>query len=117
NHVERLRAMSEEQRDEAIEQLIADNYHAIVESDGFEREANRTSADCWVVEEHEVTGVDLGAEEVVVRLTFAASGDPPEDAFFDGARVGGGGERVIDRDGRVSVGVLRADASDGCEGE
>ena len=115
NYVERLRAMSEEQRDEAIEELIADHYHAIVESDGFEREANRTSADGWVIEEHEVVSVDVGGEEVVVRLTFSASGDAPEDGTFDGDHIDGEAEMTVDRDGHVTFEVLTADASDGCE--
>ncbi len=64
-----------------------------------------------------MTDIDLGDDGCIVRFTFAASGDPPEDDFFDGDRLDGEAEMVIDETGHVTFRLLEAEVSDGADWE
>lgn len=107
--IERLRAMSTDERDEELRNRIDDATGAIIESDLFSHLIARTNATAWGIDEFDIDDVDIRPDKIQVAITFSASGAQEDDRGLAGDMARGSATATLDDDGVVGFEDIEAE--------
>lgn len=101
NTLERLMAMSEEDREGAVSDLIGNHIHVLLDTEAVSSETATTNAFDWYIDEHDIQITSLTSEECRVNVTFSAAGEQDEDKMHHGDSLAGTATAVINANGAV----------------
>ncbi len=104
SYVDQLRRLSEDDRMTAVQSMIDETNHEIIETEAFCSAMAVTNAAPWKVDECNDIDIDFDDDDdtCIVRVTFKASGDQDPDRTYSGNVITGEAEAVIDVKGQVS---------------
>jgi hypothetical protein len=112
-YIEYLLVLSESERYAAVDAKLADTYQAIADSESFNSAIAETNAADFAVDEYEIDDISFDGDECVVKLSYSAAGEQMEDRGFNGDRIVGSCEAVIDTMGRVEYRDVHAEVDHG----
>lgn len=114
-----LNRMPADQRHRAIGELISGSIHEIADDPVFCHCIASTNTETWEVDDYELDEADFDDQDRSVRvpLSYHATGDQDEDAFFQGNTIDGNAVAVIHNDGRVTFDELTAEVISGEDDE
>lgn len=110
NYVERLKGLSEAERENQIETNILQHQNALMDADPVPSEVASSNADGWAVDEVVIGKPDLSKpNQVSIPIEFSLSGKQREDSPFSGDTITGTAVAVIDSEGEVQFTEVQAE--------
>jgi hypothetical protein len=109
DYVRYLKSLLDDERDEAIAVRIDGTLYRILDSGAVSGQTAMTNAHGWGISGSEIKSVDFTDRECVVRLYFSARGQHDREKPFNGDRVVGTAEAVIDSSGGVEYREVTAE--------
>jgi hypothetical protein len=83
-YVRQFEAMSQTQRESAIQHHLDPNAHRVLDDDRLNDMIAVTNATGWAVDEYEALDVDIRRDSIRVGFRFTASGAQEDEKVFNG---------------------------------